>query len=82
MWPDAPDAKLSAALPWDVTDAVPQRLSDRILWHSVFGADSDPPQAGPGASAEEPQRASGALARYREGESARDFLTSTADPDG
>jgi hypothetical protein len=63
--PNAPDAQLSASLPWSETDAVPQRLSDRILWHSVFGPDAKPPPAGRDASAEEAERASVALARFR-----------------
>jgi YVTN family beta-propeller protein len=79
---NAPDAKLSASLPWDVTDAVPQRLSDRILWHSVFGQDSTPPPPGRDASAEEAARAAGAVAEYKDGDSPRAFLLSSADPDG
>ncbi|HVS27940.1 MAG TPA: alkaline phosphatase family protein [Solirubrobacteraceae bacterium] len=70
----APNAALSAALPWEVTDAVPQRISDRILWQSIFGSGSTPPPAGPNASPEEAGRARGALARFRAGRSVRAFL--------
>jgi hypothetical protein len=80
--PSAPDARLSAALPWDVTDAVPQRLSDRILWHSVFGPGSTPPPPGSDASPTEADRAHGALALYRAGHDVRAYLAGGADPDG
>jgi YVTN family beta-propeller protein len=70
----AAGAKLSAALPWDRTDYVPQPLSDEILWHSVFGESSQPPPVGPGASPIEQARARGALSRYRSGRSARRWL--------
>jgi DNA-binding beta-propeller fold protein YncE len=75
--PAAPDAALSAALPFDQVDAVPQRTSDRILWHSIYGADSEPPPPGPGASPVERARAVGAMSRYRDGRIAamRRFLT-------
>ena len=43
---NAANAKLSAALPWDKPDYVPQELADRILWQSVFGAGSRPPAPG------------------------------------
>ena len=39
---DAANAELSAAMPLDVTDHVPQPIADRIIWQSVFGADSQP----------------------------------------
>jgi phospholipase C len=70
----AADAKLSAALPWDQVDAVPQRLSDRIIWQSVFGAGSAPPPAGPNASVIERARSVGALRAYRAGKSVRRWL--------
>jgi DNA-binding beta-propeller fold protein YncE len=72
--PDAPNARLSASLPWDRTDYVPQRLADRILWQSVYGPASTPPPPGPGASPVERARAVGALARFRAGRSVRGFL--------
>jgi DNA-binding beta-propeller fold protein YncE/phospholipase C len=80
--PNAADAKLSAALPWESTDAVPQRISDRILWHSVYGEGATPPPAGRDASPEESDRALGAMDLYRAGHSPRMFLLSGADADG
>jgi hypothetical protein len=71
---DAPLARLSAALPWDRADHVPQRLADRILWQSVYGADSRPPPPGPNASPLERARATGALERFRSGRSVRAWL--------
>jgi YVTN family beta-propeller protein len=53
----APDAALSAELPWNQLDAVPQAISDQILWASVFGTKSPPPGAGPNASPDEVERA-------------------------
>jgi len=77
--PDAPNARLSSVLPWDKVDTVPQRLSDIILWQSVYGPDSKPPRPGPNASALERSRASGALARLRSGGDVREFLLETAE---
>jgi hypothetical protein len=70
----AANARLSAALPWDKADHVPQRLSDRIIWQSVFGADSAPPPPGPNASPAERERAVGALRVFQRGESVRRWL--------
>ena len=53
----AADAKLSQALPWSSLDAVPQSISDAVLWASVHGAKSIPPPAGPNASPDEVDRA-------------------------
>lgn len=50
-------ARSSAALPWDRLDAVPQELSDRILWRAVHGAGSTSPAPGPNASPVEHARA-------------------------
>jgi hypothetical protein len=72
--PNAANAKLSAALPWDRTDYVPQQLSDRIIWQSVFGADAPVPPAGPNASPIERARATGALRALHAGRSARRWL--------
>ncbi len=58
----AADAKLSKQLPWDRLDAVPQSISDQILWASVHGANSSPPPAGPNASPDEVDRAT--MMRY------------------
>jgi YVTN family beta-propeller protein len=77
----APNARLSAQLPFDETDVVPQRISDRIVWQSVFGADSEPPEPGPNASPVERGRARGALARFRRGENPRAWLIDTAEED-
>ena len=70
----APLARLSASLPFDQVDVVPQRLSDRIIWQSVFGAGAEPPPAGPNASPVERSRAVGAMRRLRAGKSARRWL--------
>jgi hypothetical protein len=78
---DAPDAKLSLAMPWTETDLVPQRISDRILWHSVFGEKSTPPGAGPDNSETESDRAAGAMRAYRSGHSARAYLAANSEPD-
>jgi hypothetical protein len=75
----APNAALSKALPFDQVDAVPQRLSDRIIWQSVFGARSTPPPAGPHASAEERARADGAMRLLRAGKSPRRYLLKSGD---
>jgi YVTN family beta-propeller protein len=72
----APDAKMSAALPWDKIDSVPQALSDRILWHSVYGERSRPPSPGPDFSPEEQARAVGALRVFRRGGNVRSWLLS------
>ena len=79
--PNAADARLSRSLPWNETDLVPQSVSDRILWHSVYGAASTPPPPGPGAGAVELDRARRALAAYRRGADVRAAL-GPADPDG
>jgi DNA-binding beta-propeller fold protein YncE len=77
---NAPGAALSKALPWDKVDAVPQRLSDQLIWQSVFGAGSVAPPAGPNHSAEERERATGALRLLRQGKSARRWLLNRAEP--
>jgi DNA-binding beta-propeller fold protein YncE len=76
---NAPGAALSKALPWDKVDAVPQRLSDELIWHSVFGAASVPPPAGPNHSPEERDRATGAMRLLRQGKSPRAFLLKGGD---
>ena len=50
-------ASLSRRLPFYRLDAVPQAISDQILWASVHGAKSKPPTAGPNASPDEVDRA-------------------------
>ncbi|MEA2473508.1 MAG: hypothetical protein QOE06_1423 [Thermoleophilaceae bacterium] len=79
---NAANAKLSASLPWDRVDAVPQRISDRLLWQSVFGAGSQPPPSGPNASGVERARATGALRQYRAGHSPRRWLLRHAEAGG
>jgi YVTN family beta-propeller protein len=54
---NAAAAKMSSALPWNHLDAVPQEISDRILWAAVHGHSSPPPKPGPNASPEEHARA-------------------------
>ncbi len=71
---NAPNAALSAALPFDQTDLVPQRISDQILWQSVYGAESTPPPPGPGYSPLERERAVGTMRRFRAGRSVRRYL--------
>jgi phospholipase C len=72
--PLSPDAALSAKLPFDRLDLVPQLVMDRILWHSVYGAASTPPAAGPDASPIEHQRALGVLDVLAHGGDARAWL--------
>ena len=76
---DAPQARVSAELPWDKVDAVPQRLSDEIIWQSVFGLGAKVPPAGPNSSPEERARTTGALRLLREGKSPRRFLLARGD---
>ena len=73
--------KMSAALPWDVIDAVPQELSDYILWKSVFGESSTPPAPGPNASLVEHQRAVHTLELVHKGGDVRAYLTQNRDLD-
>ncbi|WP_159810161.1 bifunctional YncE family protein/alkaline phosphatase family protein [Cellulomonas citrea] len=49
----SPDSEWSASLALDQVDRVPQRVLDAILWHSVYGSDSNPPPPGPDAEGEE-----------------------------
>jgi len=48
--PSAPNARLSARLPLDIPDQVPQPLLDRILWQWKHGKRSEPPPPGPNAA--------------------------------
>jgi hypothetical protein len=60
----AANAKLSAVLPWHRLDAVPQAISDRLLWQRLYGAHATPPSPGPNASRAEHKRAVQAMAIY------------------
>ena len=66
----APDSKLSSAMPFGKVDAVPQEISDQILWHSVYGQGSTPPSPGPNASPAEHARAVQAMTGHRSGRAA------------
>jgi YVTN family beta-propeller protein len=79
---NAADAALSAAMPFNAIDAVPQEISDRILWHSVHGAQSQAPGPGPDASPAERTRAHAALRAYRHGKPVKRMLLAGADRDG
>ena len=46
----SPGAKQSAHMNFSVPDQIPQRVMDRYLWKSVYGADAEPPPPGPNAS--------------------------------
>jgi YVTN family beta-propeller protein len=50
-------ARVSAALPWNRLDAVPQEISDKVLWAAVHGMSSRAPSPGPNASLAEHNRA-------------------------
>jgi DNA-binding beta-propeller fold protein YncE len=78
---NAANAALSAALPFDREDAVPQELADRILWQSVFGPGSEPPPPGPHASQREHLRTMAAVQAYREGRDVRAALRALGDND-
>jgi hypothetical protein len=53
----AANARLSRELIWNRLDAVPQAISDEILWASVHGTAMPAPHAGPDASPVEANRA-------------------------
>ena len=56
-----------------------RRLSDELIWQSVFGPGSAVPPAGPNHSPEERARATGALRLLRQGKSARAWLLKGGD---
>jgi len=60
----ASNEALSAALPYNEVDRVPQAINDRILWQRVHGAASPPPPPGPNASRLEAARADAVLKLY------------------
>jgi YVTN family beta-propeller protein len=65
--PNAANGELSAKLPFNRVDAVPQAISDMILWQRVHGAKSKPPAPGPNASQREHERAIDVLQRIESG---------------
>jgi hypothetical protein len=77
-------ARTAARLPLDRLDLVPQAILDRMLWRSVRGDGSTPPQPGPHASEAEHERAVAAQRILDAGGNATAFLARTAgeDPDG
>ncbi|HZR36897.1 MAG TPA: alkaline phosphatase family protein [Nevskia sp.] len=78
---NAANAALSAHMPFDRLDAVPQEISDRILWQRVHGAGSPPPPPGPNASRLEQRRAQVAMDAYRHGRDVRAALQALGDDD-
>ena len=70
-----PPTGLTAALPYNDVDLVPQQLFDQVLWHSVYGPGSAPPAPGPNASAAEADRARGAASAYRRHRNVTSWLT-------
>ena len=75
-------AEMSAMLPFDQVDAVPQELSDYILYKAVYGENFQPPRAGPDASAAEHRRALTALDMIAHGESPGSLLIRSSLDDG
>jgi hypothetical protein len=71
---NAPLAELSAAMPYDSLDLVPQAVSDAILHAAVFGSLEGFQGPGPNASRAEHHRAVGALHAVADGRSARAWL--------
>ncbi len=57
-------ALLSAAMPFDHQDLVPQTISDRIVWLSVFGDRRPVPPPGPNASPDERRRGAVAMRAF------------------
>ncbi|MEA2444552.1 MAG: hypothetical protein QOJ12_1844 [Thermoleophilales bacterium] len=78
----SPAAAASAKLPFNKLDMVPQRVMDRILWKSVYGASSTPPAPGPNPSPAEAARGEGALRVLRRGGNVRRWLARNTHGDG
>ena len=82
----AANAALSAALPYNQVDRVPQAINDRLLWQRVFGAKAAP-APGPNGSRSEHARAEEVMRlwqRDRPGKAAekiRDYLSAHGDGD-
>lgn len=66
--------RLSDALPFGRQDVVPQPISDRILWTSVYGDTRPVPEPGPDTSSAERERSDEAMAVYRRGGNVRAYL--------
>jgi DNA-binding beta-propeller fold protein YncE len=73
---NAPGAKLSARLPLDTPDQVPQRVLDRILWKYRHGASAQAPPPGPNASGIDERDWSPAEARTNAAESLAEVIQS------
>ncbi len=67
-------ARLSDALPYERQDVVPQPISDRIIWQSVYGDSRPVPQPGPNASPLETERSQEVMDVYRAGGDVAKFL--------
>jgi hypothetical protein len=78
----APLGAESDRLPWDQIDAVPQELSDDILWASVHGAKAKPPAPGPNASPAEHARAVSMRAVLARGINVRRYFRIALGQDG
>jgi hypothetical protein len=76
----APLALASDRLPWNHLDAVPQELSDGILWASVHGPRATPPAPGPGASPVEHARAVSVRRMLARGIDVRRYFRWSIDP--
>jgi hypothetical protein len=72
----------SDRLPWNRIDAVPQELSDAILWASVHGAKAKPPPPGPNASPVEHARAVDTKALLARGANVRTSFKTYNNADG
>jgi hypothetical protein len=78
----APLAAQSARMAWSRPDAVPQAISDQILWHAVYGANSTPPPSGPNASPTEHARAMVVQRALARGGNAKAWLARHGGRDG
>jgi YVTN family beta-propeller protein len=72
-------AKLSAQLPFNRLDAVPQETSDQIMWAAVHGTSVPAPPPGPHASPIEHERAVVLARMLKAHRNVRAYLTAQAD---
>jgi YVTN family beta-propeller protein len=70
-------AHLSARLPWNRIDLIPEEIQDKVLWWSEHGMRSTPPPPGPNASPYERARAATAWRMLARGENAAAWLSSS-----